>query len=88
MLNFQGFSIVWKHILEFSDIICRQLVIREVQVMQSLIVAKRVNKEDNLKFIEITPCNRKMIQGFIAHNWIDENWCKRLFGIKSIVIKY
>jgi len=36
--------------------------------MQSLIVAKRVNKEDNLKFIEITPCNRKMIQGFIAHN--------------------
>jgi len=36
--------------------------------MQSLIVGKGVNKEDNLKFIEITPCNRKMVQGFITHN--------------------
>ena len=57
MPDTQGFPIFKKHLFEFSDIICSQLVIREVQVMQGLIVAKRINKEVDFKLIEITPCN-------------------------------
>ena len=87
MPDTQGFPIFKKHLFEFSDIICSQLVIREVQVMQGLIVAKRINKEVDFKLIEITPCNWKMAQSFIADDWIDENWWKGIFGIKPIVIK-
>ena len=68
MLNFQGFSIFEKHVFEFQDIIFRKLVIRKAQVMQSLIVTKGINKEDDFKLIEITPSNRKMTQSFVTHN--------------------
>jgi hypothetical protein len=36
--------------------------------MQSLIVTKGINKEDDFKLIEITPSNRKMTQSFVTHN--------------------
>ena len=74
MLNFQGFSIFEKHVFKFQDIIFSQLVIREVQIMQSLIVAKGIYKEDDFQLIEIAPSNRKMIQNFVTHDRFDENW--------------